>query len=179
MTVLGIIFSMRSRERKTNIQADWRGLITPGVLAGGIGVAALLLIVTFIWIQWSAPPPPDTAGLLAVATIIPMPAATQTPVASPTFDPYAPTPTSTPQPGQIGIGVVVQISGTQGQGLRIRSDPGLNSKQLFLGFDTEAYTVLDGPRDVDGYAWYYLAAINDQQRTGWAASTYLTIIPQP
>jgi hypothetical protein len=82
-------------------------------------------------------------------------------------------------PGEIGPGAYVQISGTQGQGLRIRSKPGLNSDQLFLGFDTEAYLVIDGPREVDGYTWYNLAAVNDQTRTGWAASNYLTIIPKP
>lgn len=158
---------------------DYRQLFTPRVLLGAMGVAAILLVLTFAWIQWSAPPAPDTSGLLAVVTVLPMPSVTPAPAASPTFDPYAATPTFTPAPGQFGIGAVVQISGTQGEGLRIRSEPGLSGKQLFLGFDTEAYSVLDGPRDVDGHAWYYLAAINDQTRTGWAASDFLTIIPQP
>jgi hypothetical protein len=158
---------------------DLRSLFTPRVMAGAVGVAVVLIILTFVWIEWSAPAAPDAAGLLAEVTVIPMPTLTPAPVASPTFDPYAPAPTGTPAIGQLSIGAVVQISGTQGQGLRIRSDPGLGSKQLFLGFDTEAYTVLDGPRVVDGYDWYYLAAINDQTRTGWAASNFLTVIPQP
>ncbi|MCX6065553.1 MAG: hypothetical protein NT121_07345, partial [Chloroflexi bacterium] len=68
---------------------------------------------------------------------------------------------------------------TQGEGLRIRSQPGLTGEQLFLGFDTEVYTVIDGPRDIDGYTWYNLAAINDQTRIGWAASNFLTLIPKP
>jgi hypothetical protein len=165
--------------RQAIMNMDMRQLFTPRVLVGAMGVATILLILTFAWIQWSAPPAPDVAGLLAVVTDLPMPSVTPAPAASPTIDPYAPTPTYTPAPGQISIGTVVQISGTQGVGLRIRSEPGLNSKQLFLGFDTEAYNVLDGPREVDGHAWYYLAAINDQQRTGWAASDFLTIIPQP
>jgi len=161
------------------MKIDLRALFSPRVLAGAVGVALLLLILTFGWVEWSAPPAPDASGLLAVVTVIPMPTLTPAPAASPTLDPYAPAPTSTPAFGQLGVGSVVQISGTQGQGLRIRSDPGLNGKQLFLGFDTEAYTVLDGPRNVDGYDWYYLAAINDQTRTGWAASSFLTIIPKP
>jgi hypothetical protein len=165
--------------RKPAPEIDWQRLFTPRVLAAAVIVAVVLLVATFAWIEWSVPPAPDAAGLLAVVTTIPRPTSTPAPAASPTIDPYAPTPTFTPLPGQIGIGSVVQISGTQGLGLRIRSEPGLDGKQLFLGFDTEAYTVVDGPRQVDGYAWYYLAAINDQTRTGWAASTFLTIIPQP
>ena len=152
-------------------------LFTPRVLAGALGVAIFLLILAFVWIEWTAPPAPEMSGLLAVVTIIPAPSATPAPEATATFDPYAPTPTTVP--GQISIGAYVQISGTQGDGLRIRSQPGLQGKQLFLGFDTEVYTVVDGPREVDGYTWYYLAAINDQTRTGWAASNFLTVIPKP
>jgi hypothetical protein len=152
-------------------------LFTPRVLAGAVGVAILLLILTFAWIEWTAPPAPEISGLLAVVTIIPAPSATPAPAATATFDPYAPTPTTAPV--GIGIGTYVQISGTQGAGLRIRSQPGLQGKQLFLGFDTEVYTVIDGPRELDGYTWYDLAAINDQTRAGWAASNFLTVIPKP
>jgi hypothetical protein len=152
-------------------------LFTPRVLAGALGVAILLVILTFAWIEWTAPPAPQLSGLLAVVTIIPAPSATPAQVATATFDPYAPTPTTVV--GKISIGAYVQISGTQGQGLRIRSQPGLEGRQLFLGFDTEVYTVIDGPRDLDGYTWYSLAAINDQTRTGWAASNFLTVIPKP
>lgn len=151
-------------------------LFTPRVFAGALVVTIILLSLTFAWIVWSAPASPDPTGLMAVVTSIPMPSATPAPQASPTYDPYVPTPTPTLTPGQIGLGAIVQISGTQGEGLRIRSEPGLNGKQLFLGFDTEAYTVLDGPRELDGYTWYYLAAINDQKRTGWAASNFLTVV---
>jgi hypothetical protein len=156
---------------------DLERLFTARVIAGMVGVAILLLVLTYIWIEWSAPPAPQLSGLLAIVTDIPAPTSTLAPAATSTFDPYAPTPT--PAPGKISVGAYVQISGTEGQGLRIRSDPGLNSKQLFLGFDTEVYTVVDGPREVDGYTWYYLAAINDQTRTGWAASNFLTVIPKP
>ncbi|HEY3312175.1 MAG TPA: hypothetical protein VGK00_11100 [Anaerolineales bacterium] len=154
-------------------------LFTPRVFAGALIVTVLLLVLAFAWVAWSAPASPDASGLLAVVTSIPMPSTTPAPEATPTFDPYAPTPTPTPAPGQLSIGAFVQISGTQGEGLRIRSDPGLDGKQLFLGFDTEAYTVVDGPREVDGYTWYFLAAINDQKRTGWAASNFLTVIQNP
>lgn len=154
-------------------------LFTPRVWAGALAFTVLLLLLTFLWIEWSAPPAPDLSGLLAAVTSLPAPSSTPEPEATRTYDPYAPTPTPTAGLGQIAPGTYVQISGTQGEGLRIRSEPGLNSTQLFLGFDTEVYTVLAGPRELDGYLWYQLAAINDQTRVGWAASNYLTSIPQP
>jgi hypothetical protein len=154
-------------------------VFTPRVFAVALVVTLILLVLTFSWIALTAPPAPDASGLLAVVTDIPMPTATPAAAATPTFDPYASTPTPTLAPGQISVGAFVQISGTQGEGLRIRSQPGLKGTQLFLGFDTEAYTVMDGPREVDGYTWYYLAAINDQKRTGWAASNFLTVIQNP
>jgi hypothetical protein len=158
---------------------EWERLFTPRVWAGAVALASLLLILTFLWIEWSAPPSPNLAGMLAVVTSLPAPSSTPEPEATRTYDPYAPTPTPTVGPGEIAPGAYVQISGTQGEGLRIRSNPGLDGEQLFLGFDTEVYTVVAGPREVDGYLWYQLAAINDQTRVGWAASNYLTAIPQP
>jgi hypothetical protein len=73
----------------------------------------------------------------------------------------------------------VQITGTNGEGLRIRSEPGLNSNPVFLGFDSEVFIVQDGPRSVDGYTWWYLVTPLDQSRAGWAAADFLTYIPPP
>jgi hypothetical protein len=161
------------------MKIEFGRLFSPKVLGGALAVAVMLLILTFIWIAGSAPPASDPAGMLAVVTAIPMPSGTAAPAGTPTIDPYAPTSTPTPLPGQFDIGAYVQITGTQGQGLRIRSDAGLNSTQLFLGFDTEVYTVIEGPRQADNYAWYRITAINDQTRTGWAASNFLILIPKP
>ncbi len=160
-----------------NIEFD--RLLNSRVIVGAVVVACLLLGLTFLGIMWSAPPAPDVAGLLAIVTDIPVPTLTPAAAATPTLDPYASTPTPTLSPGEFSIGSLVQITGTQGEGLRIRSDPGLSGGQLFLGFDTEAYTIMDGPRELDGYSWYYLSAINDQKRTGWAASNFLSPIINP
>ena len=168
-----------SSRTKTSAPIDYQRLFSPGVILGALFVTIILLVITSIWIVWSAPPAPDESSLVAVVTVIPMSTLTPASAATPTFDPYASTPTPTLAPGQFSVGSFVQISGTQGEGLRIRSEPSLNGKQLFMGFDTEAYTVMDGPRQVDGYSWYYLAAINDQKRTGWAASNFLTPIMNP
>ena len=158
---------------------EFERLFSRVVVAASMAVTVVLLILTYFLIVWSAPAALDPAGRVAAVTDLPAPAATSGPEATPTFDPYASTPTPTLAPGQVSVGTIVQISGTQGEGLHIRSAPGLNSQQLFLGFDTEAYKVMDGPRKLDGFDWYYLAAINDEKRTGWAASNYLTAVINP
>ena len=73
----------------------------------------------------------------------------------------------------------MQITGTDGEGLRIRSEPGLTGNPDFLGFDSEVFIVKDGPQLVDGYTWWYLVAPYDDTRAGWAASDFLSYIPSP
>jgi hypothetical protein len=63
--------------------------------------------------------------------------------------------------------------------LRIRSDPGLTGEPVFLGFDSEVFIVEDGPREVDGYVWWYLVAPYDDTRAGWAAADFLSYVPSP
>lgn len=100
----------------------------------------------------------------------------------------APTPTSTEMhlpllaqedylsKSSIMIGMYVQIIGTDGAGLRLRSEPGINSQIQFIGMDSEAFEVKGGPRKADGFTWWFVVAPYDQNRSGWAASEYLAII---
>jgi hypothetical protein len=146
------------------------------VIFGAISVAALLLLITAISIGFTSPLQSSEAGFVP-ANVTMIPASTSTSNAPPTatIDPFAPTPV----PTGIAIGNYVQISGTDGEGLRIRSEPGLNGNPDFLGFDSEVFIVRDGPREVDGYLWWYLVAPYDESRAGWAASDFLTFIPSP
>ena len=157
---------------------DLRSILTSRVLAGALGVAVFLLVCSFGWVELSAPPP-ASGDVLAVVTLIPAPSGTPAPIPTATLDPNAPTVAPTTVPGGLALGSYVQIKGTDGQGLRIRSAPGLNSNQLFLGYDAEVFIIKDGPRQADGYAWYQLVAPYDTTRTGWAASDFLNIIPPP
>jgi hypothetical protein len=79
----------------------------------------------------------------------------------------------------LGIGVYVEISGTQGDGLRLREGPGLDNQMIFLGIEAEIFRIEDGPQVSDGYTWWYLVAPFDSSRNGWAVSNYLTIIQNP
>ena len=157
---------------------DFSPIMTLRAALGAILLAFMALCITLIWIEWSAPAL-ASGDVLAEMTVIAAPSGTPLPPPTPTFDPNAPTPTPTLAPGQIAIGSYVQITGTEGLGLRIRSAPGLNGESLFLGYDAEVFVVDGGPRQADGYSWYSLVAPYDATRTGWAASDYLTIIPAP
>ena len=73
----------------------------------------------------------------------------------------------------------MQISGTEGEGLRIRSTPGLNGETVFRGEESEVFVVRDGPQTADGYTWWYLVAPYDETRAGWAAADFLAVVPSP
>lgn len=78
--------------------------------------------------------------------------------------------------GGIQIGAYVQVTGTNGAGLRIRSSAGLNASINFYGMDSEVFLVKDGPEEADGFTWWFLVAPYDENRNGWAASDYLSLI---
>ena len=84
-----------------------------------------------------------------------------------------------PVPGIISINAYVQISGTGGTGLRLRSEPGLNGAVQLIGSESEIFITKDGPRDVDGYTWWYLVGPFDESRAGWAVANYLIVVQGP
>ncbi|HEY2982297.1 MAG TPA: hypothetical protein VGJ22_14020 [Anaerolineales bacterium] len=147
------------------------------VILGALAFAGCLLVTTLIGIGWTSPrPAPDVGFVPADLTMIPAP--THTPQVQPTgtLDPNM---TATLPAGQIGVGGYVQITGTEGEGLRLRAAPGLAAQDLSLGFDEEVFQVRDGPQQVDGYTWWYLVAPYDETRAGWAAADFLAVVPSP
>lgn len=153
-----------------------RELINKWVIFGAVGLTCVLLLITAITIGLtSARQPSDVGFVPADVTVIAAPTGTSGVPPTPTIDPFA-TPTS---PAGVAIGNYVQITGTEGQGLRIRAEPGLGGEFQFLAYDSEVFVVQDGPREVDGYVWWYLVAPYDETRVGWAAADFLTYIPEP
>jgi len=154
---------------------DWPSLLNVWTIAGALFVAGFLLLITLISVGWTRPRPGAGVGFApADLTIIPPPTATTLP--QPTATPAG---TVTPPPGQIGIGAYVQIKGTEGDGLRIRSAPGLNSDTVFRGEEAETFQITDGPQEADGYTWWYVVAPYDDTRAGWAAADFLAVVPSP
>jgi len=168
-------------------------LINGKMLIGALATASVLMCVslTVILLQYPATSPDPLTGSgqglqpagygQAAMTVIAAPTSTPNLGLAPTLTvpTAAPTIIPTPIPGAIGIGAFVQITGTEGQGLRLRGGPGLGNDQLFLGYDSEVYQVVDGPVDADGHTWWKLTAPYDVTRTGWAVQDYLTVIQSP
>ena len=151
-------------------------LFNKWVILGALLLTGFLLLITAISIGITSGRQPSDVGFApADVTIIPAPTSTSGAPPTPTIDPFAPT----PAPTGIALGNYVQITGTNGEGLRVRSEPGLNGNPEFLGFDSEVFIIQDGPRSVDGYVWWYLVAPYDQSRAGWAAADFLAYIPPP
>jgi len=160
-------------------QKDLSTIVNIRVVLGALGIAGFLVLVTLLFIGWTKPDPARDLGF-APADLTVIPAPSSTPDVTPTFTPdplIVGTPTLAPD--VIGVGGFVQITGTEGEGLRLRADPGLNGEPIFLGYDEEVFEVRDGPRESDGYIWWYLVAPYDETRAGWAAADFLGPIPSP
>jgi hypothetical protein len=162
-----------------------RHIFNPLVIIGAILTGLILygVVVLLVWYSKpvQTPRPPATPVLIVVAA----------PTATPTPLPPTPTPVVTPSPtpnplvppapaeGTIAVGAYVQISGTGGDGLRLRMDPGLEGRIRFLGMESEVFIVREGPQLADNFTWWYLAAPLDESRAGWAVSNYLEVVQNP
>ena len=157
---------------------DIKQYLNRSVIFGAIGFAGGLIIVTLIFIGWTSPRLSPKVGFApADLTMIPAPTHTPNVTLAPAIDSSLITPTLAPN--TIGIGGYVQISGTEGEGLRIRSAPGLNGDTVFFGGESEVFAVRDGPKTADNYTWWYLVAPYDEARSGWAAANFLAVVPSP
>lgn len=146
------------------------------ILVSGIGSALLFFILFLLAIQ-----PQRVIQPVETAQLIVIPGPTETRIVLPEIPP---TPTMTPTQvfvtpgadGVIRVGVYVQISGTSGEGLRLRTGPGTENPPRFLGMDSEVFKVIGGPEERGGYTWWHLEAPYDQNRNGWAVSNYLAVV---
>lgn len=156
-----------------------QAFFTLPVFISAIGMACLLMAVGFVILGVLVPNSGAEGYPTAPLTVVPGPTSTL----------YIPTPTPSrvptstsnmppsPMPGMIGVGSNVQISGTEGSGLNIRTEPGLGTEVRFVALDSEVFVVRDGPEVVDDITWWYLVTPLDEARTGWAASNYLSLVP--
>ena len=157
---------------------DLRPYLNRYVILGAVAFAGLLLLITLIVIGWTSPRfSPEVGFVPADLTMIPAPTHTPSAPVTPTNDPLIAT--QTLAANVISVNGYVQISGTEGEGLRIRTQPGLNAETVFRGEEAEVFVVKDGPQTADGYTWWYLVAPYDDTRAGWAAADFLAVVPSP
>lgn len=161
--------------------ARLRGFLNLKVLIGGVLVSVCLLAVLVAFLFSTRNERLADASSTAVLYVIAAPSATPPlPIASAT---PSPAPTSavpgSSTGGILAVGAYVQITGTGGDGLRLRADPGLEGTVRFLAIDGEVFQVQDGPREVDGYSWWSLQAPYDPNVQGWAVADYLVVVQNP
>jgi hypothetical protein len=148
---------------------------TSGMLVASIFLG-LIMATLCIGSLFVFRPAAGDSGPNAIFTVIPAPTAT---VILPTE--VIPTPTLSPEEiesGKIQIDIMVQITGTEGAGLRLRAEPGVSAAPIVLGKDGEEFLVKDGPSHKDGFNWWKLESQKDASRTGWAAADYLAVVPE-
>ncbi|MBN1488185.1 MAG: SH3 domain-containing protein [Anaerolineae bacterium] len=105
---------------------------------------------------------------------------TVTPTQIPTITPTPILPTAAPTPvevqEQLRIGAQVQILGTGGAGLSLRSGPGQDYERLDIGQEGESFIIVSGPEQTDEWIWWKLRDETNPQREGWAVANYLSPI---
>jgi hypothetical protein len=84
-------------------------------------------------------------------------------------------PTHTPPAPVLAAGMLAEVRGTDGAGLRVRSKPGIQGEILFKRPEGELFQVVDGPYFMDDMAWWLVRALDDGA-SGWAAGEFLTVI---
>jgi len=102
-----------------------------------------------------APTPTPVSTDTATPTAQPEPTATETPTAAPT----------TPEP------VTAKVSGTEGDGLRLREGPGLNYDKIRTLPEGTLVQIIGGPVEADGHQWFNI--IDDLGNEGWCAGDWL------
>ena len=149
----------------------WAGL---GVM---LGVLALIVLIAFGYFTRQAraatsPATPILVLITAPTASITVPPPTATVELSYTSTPSPPTEVD----GSLSPGRLVEVFGTEGDGLRLRDNTGLDSKIVFLAVESEVFELREGPVDKDGYEWWFLVNPYNLDKTGWAVSTYLRAI---
>ncbi len=139
----------------------------------GLGCAGCLVITGAL----TRPMRSQAGAPTPVFTVVDLPSQTPTPPpATATPVDLTPTPAPTlPAGGGEGFapGDLVQVSGTGGEGLRLRRQPSLDAEVVILGLDSEVFRVIAGPTSGDGYTWWQLVNPYDSAKQGWAVGLYL------
>lgn len=154
----------------------WFTWIIGGAIVGVILIIVVLAIGFFTRSSSYAAPaaspaitivvPPTATPTTFIPTDTPLPTATMTPVPPPKAE------------DGIQIGRLVQVIGTEGDGLRLREDASISAKIAFLGLENEVLEVREGPRQSDGYEWWLLSNPYNSDKEGWAVANYLRLEDQ-
>ncbi|MBN1428992.1 MAG: hypothetical protein JXB07_11450 [Anaerolineae bacterium] len=77
----------------------------------------------------------------------------------------------------ISIGSIISIQGTGKDGLSVRQGPGLDYQYVFVANEGDQFEVQDGPREANGYTWWYITDPQNPDRFGWAVANFMQVVP--
>jgi hypothetical protein len=162
------------RDPESQQSQKWDGgclWIGVGVILGGMALGLLFVVVSLTRVSRIEPSQEPVVTIIEAATNTPeiFPTVTQefgqdqTPSGSPV----------TSLGAEFSIGDIVEIFGTEGQGLSLRTEPGLSSVVDGYGMDNEIFEIRQGPIETDGYLWWFLVSPYDNTKKGWGVGSYL------
>lgn len=151
-----------------------------------LSLVVIVIAVLVIIILFRSGDNGDTAGVTGTET--PATVAEDTPViptftAGPTATALSaePAQTATSEPAtapeEIAVDVTVEVADTGGDGLNMRSGPGLNFDPVELLPEGTQLVVLDGPEEVDGYTWWRVRKASDETE-GWVVAQFVRPVAQ-
>jgi len=77
---------------------------------------------------------------------------------------------------QIGPGCYVRGVNTQGMGLHLRAQPGLESPRLVALSEGVVLLVIEGPHQANGHIWW---KVRHENQSGWCAADWLELCEVP
>lgn len=118
------------------------------------------------------PLPTETGEVSPSATVSLI---TPTSAVTPTDTVVLPVGTSEPTtaPTEIGPGALVVVQGTKGAGLNLRQQPTTYAKVVSNAREGTVLTVLEGPKEADGYEWWKVRTPDGKE--GWGAGDWLAL----
>jgi hypothetical protein len=170
-------------ERKPKPQARRRGLTLPpwALLAILVGVVIILCVLLVLLVQGlrgggdEEQPTPLATTTAAVSPSATVSLLTPTSGVAPTDTVVLPvgTPVATSPPTGIRPGALVVVQGTKGAGLNLRQQPTTYAKVVSNAREDTVLTVLEGPKEADGYAWWRVRTPDGAE--GWGAGEWLVL----
>lgn len=151
-----------------------------GCLWPAIGTAAGFMAVLLVLGLGAATRAAGAAQQAAPPALIRIPRPTATASPAPTaLAPDTPTPEVPGPTGVIQVGDLIEVFGTSGNGVRLRSAPTLDGTVNGLGMDSDVFQVEDGPVEAEGHVWWFLVNPYDTTRQGWAVADYVRSLQGP
>jgi hypothetical protein len=145
-----------------------------GTLLGVLAIGLSFVVISLMRLTGSGELPSPVVTILPPNTST---AIVSTSLPNATLESQTPSgPSDSDQNKDFSVGDLVEVYGTEGQGLRIRNAPSLSSVIDEIGLDNEVFKIEGGPIDADGYIWWFLVNPYDPSRQGWSVSDFLRTI---